>query len=281
MSTELIKALLEAGVHFGHKTSNWNPKMAKFIFGKKANIYIIDLEKTVECLNRASDFLKEIASKGGNILFVGTKKQAQEIVKEEATRCSSPYVNERWIGGLLTNFSTIRKSIERLKDLEDKVEKGILNNLSKKESSKLNKELIRLKKNFSGLKEMQDLPKVIFVIDPKREQTAIREARRLSIPLVALIDTNSDPDTVDFPIPGNDDAIKSIRFITKMIADSVLEGRQMFLSYLKEKPEIKIEKPLVSEEKVEIQPEIIEEMIGEDRDYHLKPKVKQKKVKEE
>ena len=278
MSTELIKQLLEAGVHFGHKTSHWNPKMAKFIFGERANIYIIDLEKTAECLSKALDFLKGIASEGKIILLVGMKKQAKEIVKEEALRCSMPYVNERWLGGLLTNFSTIRRSIERLKSLEDMNEKGIFSNLSKKESSRLNKELARLKRNLSGLKELQELPKAIFIIDPKREQIVIREAKRLSIPIVALIDTNCDPDTVDFPIPGNDDAIKSIRFITKITADSILEGRQIFLSYLKEEPEIEIETPVVSEEKLEIQPEKIEEV--KEKELPLRPKTKQKKLKE-
>jgi small subunit ribosomal protein S2 len=165
MPTELIKQLLEAGVHFGHKSSHWNPKMAKFIFGERANIYIIDLEKTAECLSKALDFLKGIASKGETILFVGTKRQAQQVIKEEALRCSMPYVNERWVGGLLTNFSTIKRSIDRLKELEDMQQKGLFDNLSKKEIARFSKEILRLQKNFSGLKEMQNLPQTIFVID--------------------------------------------------------------------------------------------------------------------
>jgi len=280
MSTELIKQLLEAGVHFGHKTSHWNPKMSKFIFGERANIYIIDLEKTVECLNIAREFLKGISSKGEIVLFVGTKRQAQDIVKVEAERCSMPYVNHRWIGSTLTNFLTIKRSIDKLKELEEGQQKGLFCNLSKKEFSRLNKELSRLQENLLGLKEMQDLPAAVFLIDPKREQTAVREAKRLSIPIVALIDTNSNPEEVDFPIPGNDDAIKSIKIITKIIADSILEGREVFLSYLKEKPKVEVETPVVSKEKLEIEPEIVEKIIEEEEGKSL-PRIKQKKIEKE
>jgi len=280
MSKELIKQLLEAGVHFGHKTSNWNPKMAKFIFCERANIYVIDLEKTAECLHSACDFLKDITSKGEIVLFVGTKRQAQEIIKEEAERCSCPYVNQRWIGGLLTNFLTIKKSIDRFKELEEMKEKGLFSNLSKKEQTRLNREFLRLQKNLSGLKEMQDLPKAIFLIDPKREKTVVREAKRLSIPIVALIDTNSDPDTVNFPIPGNDDAIKSIRIIAKIISDSVLEGREMFLSYLKEKPKLEIPEPVSPVEKLEIEPEIIKEIEEKQGAEDSPPRARHKKIKE-
>ena len=232
MPSELIKQLLEAGVHFGHKTSRWNPKMKKFIFGHRSGIYIIDLEKTEECLNLARDFLLDITSKGELVLFVGTKKQAQEAVHQEAVRCSMYYVTERWPGGMLTNYGTIKKSINRLKEIETMKEDGTFQKLTKKEVALLEKKLAKLKKNFSGIAAMERMPKAMFVIDTKKEDTAVREARRLGIPVIGLIDTNSDPDLVDYPIAGNDDATKSIRIITSFIADSVIEGRKRFLSYL-------------------------------------------------
>jgi small subunit ribosomal protein S2 len=232
LPTELIKELLEAGVHFGHKTSRWNPKMKKFIFGQRSNIYIIDLEKTAQCLMQAKDFLLELTSKGGTVLFVGTKKQAQDIVEKEAVRCGMYWVNNRWLGGLLTNFSTIKKSLRRLKELEKMREENIFEKLTKKEASCLLKELEKLKKNFSGIINMENLPSCLFIIDIQKEKTALNEAKRLKIPVVALIDTVSDPDTVDYPIPGNDDAIKSIQLITSHIADTIIEGRKRFLEYL-------------------------------------------------
>jgi len=232
LPSELIKQLLEAGVHFGHKTSRWNPKMKKFIFGHRSGIYIIDLEKTEECLNLARDFLLDITSKGELVLFVGTKKQAQEAVHQEAVRCSMYYVTERWPGGMLTNYGTIKKSINRLKEIETMKEDGTFQKLTKKEVALLEKKLAKLKKNFSGIAAMERMPKAMFVIDTKKEDTAVREARRLGIPVIGLIDTNSDPDLVDYPIAGNDDATKSIRIITSFIADSVIEGRKRFLSYL-------------------------------------------------
>lgn len=232
MTEELIKQLLEAGVHFGHKTSRWNPKMKKFIFGERSGIYIIDLEKTEDCLNRARDFLLDITSKGQSAVFVGTKKQAQEVVQQEAIRCGMYYVTERWPGGLLTNFSTIKKSISRLKDIEKMKQDGTFDKLTKKEVAHLEKELAKLKKNFSGIIQMERMPAAIFIVDTKKEETALREAKRLSIPVIGLIDTNSDPDLVNFPIPGNDDATKSIKLISKLIADSIIEGRKRFLSYL-------------------------------------------------
>lgn len=232
MSTELIKQLLEAGVHFGHKTSRWNPKMKKFIFGERSSIYIIDLEKTAECLNKARDFLMDITSKGEAVLFVGTKRQAQEAVLQEAMRCGMYYVTERWPGGLLTNLPTIRKSINRLKAIEKMKEDGTFEKLTKKEVAGLEKELTKLKKNFSGIVQMDRLPKAIFIVDTKKEETAVREANRLSIPVIGLIDTNSNPDLVSYPIPGNDDATKSIRIISSLIADTIIEGRKRFLSYL-------------------------------------------------
>ncbi len=234
MPTELIKQLLEAGVHFGHKTSRWNPKMQKFIFGERSSIYIIDLEKTQECINKARDFVLDITSKGEAVLFVGTKKQAQEVVRQEAIRCGMYYVTERWPGGLMTNFSTIKKSINRLKEIERMREDGTFEKLTKKEVAHLEKELGKLNKNFSGIVAMEHPPKAIFIVDTKKEDTAVREAKRLSIPIIGLIDTNSNPDAIIYPIPGNDDATKSIRLIVSLIADAVIEGRKKFLSYLSE-----------------------------------------------
>lgn len=234
MPTELIKQLLEAGVHFGHKTSRWNPRMKRFIFGERSGIYIIDLEKTAECLNKARDFLMDITSKGEMVLFVGTKKQAQEVIQQEASRCGMYYVSERWPGGLLTNLATIKKSINRLKDIEKMRQDGTFQKLTKKEVAGLEKELAKLMKNFSGIVNMERIPRAIFIIDTKKEETAVKEARRLSMPVIGLIDTNSDPDLVDYPIPGNDDATKSVRLITNIIADTVVEGRKKFLSYLSE-----------------------------------------------
>lgn len=234
MPSDLIKQLLEAGVHFGHKTSRWNPKMKKFIFGERSGIYILDLEKTEECLNRARDFLLDITVKGEAVLFVGTKKQAQETVQQEAVRSGMYYVSERWPGGLLTNFSTIKKSINRLKDIERMREDGTFGKLAKKEVARLERESANLKKSFSGIIQMERLPKAIFIVDTKKEETAVREANRLSIPIIGLIDTNGNPDLVSFPIPGNDDATRSIRAISSLIADSIIEGRKRFLSYLSE-----------------------------------------------
>lgn len=228
MVIDTLKQLLEAGVHFGHQTKRWNPKMAPYIFGQRNGIYIIDLEKTLAKLTESCDFLRGIASKGEAILFVGTKKQAKDTVISEAQRCGAFYVTERWLGGLLTNFATIKNSIKRMKDLE-KVKEGIgSEGLTKKEKALLEKELVKLQKNLIGVAEMKKLPGAIFIIDPKKEETAQREARRLGIPIVSLIDTNSDPNDIDYPIPGNDDAIRSIKLITSMLADSILEGRKKF-----------------------------------------------------
>jgi len=230
--SELIKKLLESGVHFGHKTSRWNPKMKKFIFSSRSGIYIIDLEKTEECLHRAKDFVIDITSKGELILFVGTKKQAQEVILREASRCGMYYVSERWPGGLLTNFFTVKKSIARLKQIERMKETGIFENLTKKEVALLEKELVKLKKSFSGIVQMERMPGAMFVVDTKKEETAVKEALRLSIPIIGLIDTNSNPDYITYPIPGNDDATKSIQAVTAFIADCAIEGRKRFLSYL-------------------------------------------------
>ncbi|MCG2713274.1 MAG: 30S ribosomal protein S2 [Candidatus Omnitrophica bacterium] len=232
MPSELIKQLLEAGVHFGHQTKRWNPKMKKFIFGSRSGIYIIDLEKTEECVNAARDFLMDITSKGEFVLFVGTKKQAQDVIKQEAIRSGMYYVTDRWPGGMLTNFTTIKKSINRLKEIEKMRIDGIFEKLTKKEVARLEKELAKLNKNFSGIVSMERMPKAAFIVDTKKEETAVKEARRLGIPIIGLIDTNSNPDLIDYPIPGNDDATKSIRTVAAIIADTIIEGRKKFLSYL-------------------------------------------------
>lgn len=243
MATDFMRDLLEAGVHFGHQTKRWNPKMEKFIFGQRNGIYIIDLEKTCVCLEEARGFLKEVASKDGGILFVGTKKQAQEAIKEQAQRVGVFYISTRWVGGLLTNFQTIRKSVNHLKELEKMEEEGIMDKFSKKEASRLTKKMTKLKRNFSGIMDMDSLPKALFIIDPKKEETAVKEAQRLGVSIVAIIDTNADPSPVDFPIPGNDDAIKSIKLITTLVADSISEGKKEFLHVKKEKAaEIESEK---------------------------------------
>lgn len=253
MPSELIKQLLEAGVHFGHQTKRWNPKMKKFIFGRRSGIYIIDLEKTEECINKARDYLLDITSKGEVVLFVGTKKQAQEVVLQESVRCGMYYVTERWPGGLLTNLATIKKSINRLKEIERMKEDGTFLKLTKKEVAGLQKELDKLKKNFSGIVKMDRIPKAIYIVDTKKEETAVKEARRLSIPIIGLIDTNSNPDLIDYPIPGNDDATKSIRLVTTLMADTVIEGRKKFLSYLSQ------EGVAAKEEKEEEQPVVLPE----------------------
>jgi small subunit ribosomal protein S2 len=232
LQAELVKQLLEVGVHFGHRTARWNPKMAKYIFGRKSGIYIIDLEKTAECLNKAREFLLDLASRGKGIIFIGTKKQAQDIIQEEAQRCGMYYVNVRWLGGLLTNFSTIKKSIQRLKSIEKMREDGTFKMLVKKEVISLEKEAALLKRNLSGIVLMEDLPDAVVIVDTNKEITAVKEARRLGIPIVAIADSNSNPDIIDYPIPGNDDAIKSIHLIISLLADAVIEGRKRFLSYL-------------------------------------------------
>lgn len=220
-----MKSLLEAGVHFGHQTHRWNPKMARYIYGSRNNIHIIDLQKTVRELKKAYLFVKSIAAAGQSVLFVGTKKQAQDAIISEAKRSLSAFVAERWLGGTLTNFETIRKSAKRLHELEAMKEKGVLDLLSKKEHSMKEKDMKRLTKSLAGIKDMLQLPGCIFIIDPSNEGTTIAEARRIGIPIVAVCDTNTDPDLIDYPIPGNDDAIRAIRLITGMMADAVIQGR--------------------------------------------------------
>lgn len=230
MVEDLIKKLLEAGVHFGHQTKRWCPKMKRFIFGQRSGIYIIDLEKTVECLNQARDFARDTAVKGSRVLFIGTKKQAQVIVEEEAKRCGMFYVHNRWLGGLLTNFQTVKKSIARLQEIERMSGEAVWANLKKKETARLTKEREKLLHDLGGIREMTNLPQAVFIVDPKREEIAVREAKKLNIPIIAIVDTNCDPDFIDYPIPGNDDALKSIRFITSLIAQSVEEGRKEYMT---------------------------------------------------
>ncbi|WP_084664868.1 30S ribosomal protein S2 [Thermanaeromonas toyohensis] len=226
MSVVSMKQLLEAGVHFGHQTRRWNPKMAPYIFTERNGIYIIDLQRTVKKLEEAYNFVRDVAKEGGKILFVGTKKQAQDTVKEEAERCGMFYVNVRWLGGTLTNFQTIRRRIERLKELERMEEEGTLELLPKKEVMALKKEKEKLERFLGGIKNMKQLPEALFVVDPRKERIAVAEARRLGIPIVAIVDTNCDPDEIDYVIPGNDDAIRAVKLITSKIADAVLEGLQ-------------------------------------------------------
>src|SRR3984893_4596771 len=222
-----MKELLEAGVHFGHQTKRWNPKMKKYIFGKRNGIYIIDLQKTLKLFKEASAFISDLASQGKRILFVGTKRQAQDAILEEANRCGMFYVNNRWLGGTLTNFTTVRRSIERLKELEA-VLADTDKELSKKERAALDREREKLQKNLIGIREMDSLPDALFVIDPKKEYIAVKEAKKLGVPVVAIVDTNCDPEDIDYVIPGNDDAIRAIRLFTQKIADAVLEGYNLY-----------------------------------------------------
>ncbi|MCC3867830.1 30S ribosomal protein S2 [Terrisporobacter mayombei] len=226
MSVISMKQLLEAGVHFGHQTRRWNPKMSRFIFTERNGIYIIDLQKTVKKVEEAYKFVKEVAETGKPILFVGTKKQAQEAIKEEAERCGMFFVNERWLGGMLTNHQTIQTRIKKLRELEKMENEGVFNVLPKKEVIKLNAEKEKLEKYLGGIKDMPELPGAIFVVDPRKENIAIQEAHRLGIPVVGIVDTNCDPDELDLPIPGNDDAIRAVKLITGAMATAVIEGRQ-------------------------------------------------------
>ena len=226
MSVVSMKQLLEAGVHFGHQTRRWNPKMARFIFTERNGIYIIDLQKTVQKVDEAYEFVRDLAAKGESVLFVGTKKQAQNSIREEAERCNQFYVNERWLGGMLTNFRTIQTRIARLKELEAMFEDGTVEQYTKKEAMLMQRELQKLERNLGGIKDMKKLPGAIFVVDSKKEEIAVKEARKLGIPVIATVDTNCDPDVIDFPIPANDDAIRAVKLLTSKIADAVLEGRQ-------------------------------------------------------
>lgn len=226
MSVVSMKSLLEAGVHFGHQTRRWNPKMKKYIFTERNGIYIIDLQKTVRKIEDAYDFVRQTVQDGGKILFVGTKKQAQDAIEKEAKRCGEYYINQRWLGGLLTNYQTIKTRIARLKDLEEMETDGRFDVLPKKEVIGLRHERERLEKFLGGIKDMNGLPTVMYVVDPKKENIAVKEAQKLGIPIVGILDTNCDPDELDYPIPGNDDAIRAVKLITETMANAVLEGKQ-------------------------------------------------------
>ena len=226
MSVISIKQLLEAGVHFGHHTRRWNPKMKEYIFTERNGIYIIDLQKTVKKFEEAYMYVRDLSVEKGTMLFVGTKKQAADAVKEEAVRCGMYYVNSRWPGGMLTNFKTIRKSIARLRQIEKMEAEGIFDSLTKKEVAKLIKEKTDLERDYGGIKDMERLPDCVFIVDPRKEHNAVLEAKRLGIPVVAIVDTNCDPDDADYVIPGNDDAIRAIKLIASVLADAVIEGKQ-------------------------------------------------------
>jgi small subunit ribosomal protein S2 len=258
MAVVSMKSLLESGVHFGHQTRRWNPKMKPYIFTERNGIYIIDLQRTLRELDAAYRFVRQVTSQGGEVLFIGTKKQAQDPVSREAERSGQPYVNERWLGGMLTNFQTIKARINRMKELEGMIEDGSMGNLPKKEQLKLNGQLEKLQKNLTGIREMNDVPAAVFVIDTHKEAIAVAEARRLRIPVVALVDTNCDPDEVDYVIPGNDDAIRAVNLMTKVIADAALEGRARL-----EGPQVAVETEPREEPKVVADEAAADEAVAE------------------
>lgn len=265
MSHITMKQLLEAGVHFGHQTRRWNPKMKPFIFGERNGIHIIDLQQTLHYFEIAYEFVVNLTAQGGKILFVGTKKQAQEIVKEEAQRCGMYYVVNRWLGGTLTNFRTIRQSVEKLKKLESWFQDGTIENFVKKERLRLERLKNKLEKNLAGIKEMETLPQALYIVDPVHEEIAVKEARKLGIPIIAIVDTNADPDLIDYIIPGNDDAIRSVKLITSKIADACLEGLEIY----KEKKAAEADKEVLVEEEIfkteeEKAEEIIKEILEEE-----------------
>jgi small subunit ribosomal protein S2 len=258
-----MKELLEAGVHFGHQTRRWNPKMKPYIFGSRNGIHIIDLQKTVSLFATAYDFIVRTVAEGYPVLFVGTKKQAHDSIVEESERCGMFYVVNRWLGGTLTNFETIRKGVKRLKELDGMVKDGSIARYTKKEALKMEKELVKLEKNLGGIKDMDELPGAVYIVDPKKEHIAVRETRKLGIPLVAIADTNCDPDDIDYIIPGNDDAIRAIRLITSKIADACTEGHNLAEERLRaeaelaEAQEAKPEEESVSEEEEQKGPEVV------------------------
>lgn len=256
MAVVAMKQLLEAGVHFGHQTRRWDPKMAEYIFQPRNGIHIIDLQKTSKKLDEAYSFMKQQAEEGKTFLFVGTKKQAQDCMKEAAEKSGMFYVNQRWLGGMLTNFGTIRKRVERLKELEEMQENGTFDVLPKKEVILLKKEMEKLEKNLGGIKEMEKAPEVMFIVDPKKERIAILEARKLGIPVVGLVDTNCNPEDVDYPIPGNDDAIRAVKLIADTMANAIIEGRQG------ESMVSDVAEEIVEENETE--PETIEEVVAEE-----------------
>ena len=251
MSVVSMKQLLEAGVHFGHQTRRWNPKMSQYIFTERNGIYIIDLQKSVSKIEEAYSFIRDISAEGKSVLFVGTKKQAQDSVKEEAERSGSYYVNARWLGGMLTNFATIRKRIARLKQLRTMQEDGTFNLLPKKEVIKLNLEIEKLEKFMGGIKDMKKMPGALFIVDPRKERIAVSEAKKLNIPIVAIVDTNCDPDEVDYVIPGNDDAIRAVKLIANAMANAVIEGREGKMGAAAESSETEEVQQAVQTEKTE------------------------------
>ena len=262
-----MKQLLEAGVHFGHQTRRWNPKMKKYIFTERNGIYIIDLQKTVKKIKEAYNFLKDTIKEGGFILFVGTKKQAQETVQEEAERCGMYYVNQRWLGGMLTNYSTIKKRIDRLKELTRMKEEGTYSLLTKKEVKKLEDQRGKLEKYLGGIKDMPGLPSVVFVVDPRKERIAVAEAHKLGIPIIAIVDTNCDPDRIDYVIPGNDDAIRAVKLLTSRISQSVLDAKhemekEKILDEELDSPEVE------QEEKSEVEVKIIKQEDSQKEEEH-------------
>jgi small subunit ribosomal protein S2 len=249
-----IKDLLEAGVHFGHQTKRWNPKMKPFIFGERSGIYIIDLGKTVKHFKDAEEFVRQLATEGKTVLFVGTKRQAQDVIAEEATRCGMYYVNERWLGGLLTNFTTIQRSIGRLRDLEAMATDGRYEFMPKKEIARAEKEKRKLQKNLEGIRNMGRLPDALFIVDTRKEKIAVDEARKLKIPVIGIVDTNCDPDEVDFVIPGNDDALRSIRLFAARVADSIVDSRSMRESALAEQERAEAEAAAAEEASRTVRP---------------------------
>ncbi len=267
MLTVTMKELLEAGVHFGHQTKSWNPKMKEYIFGQRNGIYIIDLQKTIRIVKESLQFVEDSVAQGKEVLMVGTKKQAQDIIKGYAEKCEAHYVNQRWLGGLLTNFGVIRSSVERLIEMDEMKEDGRWDLLSKKEQSRMDKVFRKLTKNLGGIKNMTKLPGVLFVIDSTKEDIAILEAKRLKIPVVSIVDTNGDPEGIDYPIPGNDDAVRAIELFTLKIADAILEGKKKKLE--QELQEAKIEEEAASEE---------EAVLAEEREEKPKDKVEVKEV---
>jgi len=276
-----MKQLLEAGVHFGHQTRRWNPKMKPYIFGARNGIHIIDLQKTVRLIRIAYDFIVRTVADGYPLLFVGTKKQGHESVVEESERCGMFYVVNRWLGGTLTNFQTIKKSIARLKELEQMKEDGSINRYTKKEILKMDKELFKLERNLGGIKNMDELPGAVFVVDPKREKIAVREAKKLGIPVIAIADSNCDPDEIDFIIPGNDDAIRAIRLICSKVADAAIEGHALAEQRLREEDALRKEKEAAASEAVEVEvPEFIEGEEGGPEIIVL-PKTEKLEAKEE
>ncbi len=264
MSHITMKQLLESGVHFGHQTRRWNPKMKPFIFGERNGIHIIDLQQTIKYFEIAYEFVVNLVAEGGKLLFVGTKKQAQETIKEEAERCGMFYVNHRWLGGTLTNFKTIRQSVEKLKRIESWFEDGTIERFPKKERLKLERLRKKLERNLAGIKDMESLPQALYIVDPVYEEIAVKEARKLGIPIVAIVDTNCDPDLIDYIIPGNDDAIRAVKLLTSKIADACLEGLEIYkekVAAMSDKEEMVEEETKSEEEKAE---EIIQEILEEE-----------------